>query len=197
MKELRIESRLRNNRLYNAIYSNYANMNDFCKITGSNNSTVGRLLNLKMLPINSNTFNYNASALKIANHFGVMPEYLFPMEIYSLPVKEVVRELSVVESLSYETKKLSYDDTSLLEDVNNENLKEDLIKAVKNSNSSERNKEIFFKRYGLNNYLPMTSKELAIEYNLCYQNIRGIIGKTSQKLRDNSKKNKLKQYLEI
>lgn len=89
--DLRVEMRLRNAALYNAIFPRWDSVAAFCREAGVRGTELGKLLNLKLTarcnprpgPSGSPARGeYRATAERIATFLGMLPEDLFPDELY-------------------------------------------------------------------------------------------------------------------
>jgi DNA-binding CsgD family transcriptional regulator len=108
MKEIRAELRLRNNRLYNAIFPRWDSVQSFCKEVGLHATEVGELLNLKKSPRIST--GYRACCTRMSEFFKVLPEDLFPEKIYTLVETSSVREFNTEQILRLSGRETTEDD---------------------------------------------------------------------------------------
>lgn len=99
-KELRVEMRLRNNRLYNLIFPRWDSVAAFCREFDLHMAQVNTLLNLKASPVNLKTGKYREVCQKIAKHFCLLEEDVFPLEIYNLAETNGSAEIGI-EMLPY------------------------------------------------------------------------------------------------
>ena len=99
-QEIRIEARMRNNRLWHAIFDSYDSVAHFCREHGFVYQVVWRLLNLKGSAFTRGDGDYRPVCKRLAQVLGYLVEDLFPARIYSLEVTKVVREYSFTELAS-------------------------------------------------------------------------------------------------
>jgi RNA polymerase sigma factor (sigma-70 family) len=182
--ELRVEARLRNNRLYHAIYDNYASISAFCRETGKSYSTqIGDLLNLKGSPLRSDgTRTPLAEWLSIT--LAVPFEELFPLRIYKLPAVQAVRELNLME-LPTSVRKLAAlpaDTISVEEAIANR----ETAAALESALDTLRPREALVLRllYGLGDEADsMTLTEIGSRFGITCESVRQIEAKALRKLR--------------
>lgn len=93
-KELRLEMRIRNARLWTAIHKEWPTVAAFCRAHQLSQSEIGSLLNLGRSPIGTRG-EYLPTCKKVAAIFGLSTEELFPIRIYKLPTTKAVREMSL------------------------------------------------------------------------------------------------------
>jgi len=94
-KEVLVEAQVRNSRLYNLINAKWSkkgkpNVAAFCREAGIEQQATGKLLNLRISPIaDGGRFvgQYSPVAQRIAAHFKVDVEELFPLTLYRRVVK--------------------------------------------------------------------------------------------------------------
>lgn len=95
-KAIRIEARVRNNVLYQAIYSLYPSVAEFSRVSGFNQAQVGVFLNLKTSPTAQDGM-YKDVCVRLANFFAIPVEELFPLDIYKISQNKIVREFDIGE----------------------------------------------------------------------------------------------------
>lgn len=93
-KEIRIEARVRNNRLYHAIFSKWPSVRAFCLEKGYYPSSVGNLLNLKVKPLTKKGV-YNRTCKRLADDLGFLVDDLFPLPLYGIKEHETAFEVSL------------------------------------------------------------------------------------------------------
>lgn len=195
VKELRIEAKLKNNRLYQLIYNNYTNVSEFCRINGFSKATVGQLLRLTKTPVSTKDGEYLQSSKDIANHFNVSALYLFPLDIYMISTTRAIGEITYSEglSLSHEGKYLNYDDSEMIDSVNN-NLLADKINKVLHT-LPPREQEVLEMRFGLNRNSSLSLRETGLYFGVTGQRIRQIEAKAMRRLRHPKRSEMLEQYV--
>jgi len=157
MEELRIETRLRNNRLYTAIFSNFKSVKHFCESYGLNGGQVGSYLNLTESPILKDG-SYSLLAKKVCVIFSSLEEDLFPREIYK------IKKTSAHIELSYSNYVIAIcPEQRMIDTIENKQLGEALNSLL--CNLKDRDKMIIEHRYGLNGKEFKTLEELATILN--------------------------------
>jgi DNA-directed RNA polymerase sigma subunit (sigma70/sigma32) len=95
-KELRLEMRLKNNRLITAREElGYESVAAFCRASGMHQSLVGRYENLKESPLTKNKDGWKPSAKQLAAFFGLSCEYLWPESLEKVVQTSVVKKMDV------------------------------------------------------------------------------------------------------
>lgn len=85
--DLRMEVKVKNNILYQAITSKYGNVSAFCRDAKArgysiNPSLLGRLINFQDSPFLENSLDYRNVCLLIERALGIPAEELFPAKLY-------------------------------------------------------------------------------------------------------------------
>jgi len=182
MKKLRIEARIRNNRLWHLAHDNFGSVRGLCRAIGNEVSkqetVVGKLLNLTMSPLERNCTRgvkgYRKICHTIADFAKTLPEDLFPLDLYhdSMQTQQVV-EVGLEE--------LTYRKTYLLEDMVQQHLVTEQIEKVL-SELTERQAEVLRYRYGLGVSQKSLSQTGQI-YGVTQERIRQIEKKAMRRLR--------------
>ena len=95
MKQIRVEARIRNNLLWHRIFDEYKNVSAFCKHNAYNQAGIGRLLNLKEYPHGPK--GWRLAARRLCEQFKMLPEDLFPEQLYGVKETKAVVEVSIAE----------------------------------------------------------------------------------------------------
>jgi len=100
-KAVRVEARVRNNILWHAIFDTWRSVTAFCEEFKLSQSEVGSLLNLKKNPFLSpdkedGKLRYCTVCLRLSVCLKMLPEDLFPADLYNITVKEAVMETSLL-----------------------------------------------------------------------------------------------------
>ena len=82
MKPIRLEARIRNNILYQNIFTNYKNVAEFCRKHNLHGTEVGSLLNFTQKPKHKRTGAYKNLCIQLSKIFKLLPEDLFPDTLY-------------------------------------------------------------------------------------------------------------------
>lgn len=91
-REIRIEARVRNNILWHAIFDKWRSVADFCRTYNLHQIEVGKLLNLTLSPLREDGESRKICKA-LAMIFQMLPEDLFPHELYFLEKVKAVVEL--------------------------------------------------------------------------------------------------------
>lgn len=205
MKEIRIESKVKNNILWHAIYDNYGNVNKFCKISGFRPSEICKLMNLKVHIWCQRTGRskgfiqgkYKSLCIKLANFFNVLPEDLFPTKLYDTALRcttSIVHEFGVDQLPT-----VCYHELPASEEYEPETIyiKEELLKNIENSLNSLTSfqREVLKLRFGLEDGIERTSVEVGKELNVSASRIRQIQNRSLRILRHPARSKNFKDNL--
>ncbi len=94
-KPIRIEARIKNNVLYQAVHQMAKSVRVFCKSFDLAYPTVVSLINLQLSPHTKK--GYRDICLRLSTVTGIAPDVLFPEELYQLESTKAVREYSFSE----------------------------------------------------------------------------------------------------
>lgn len=187
-KELRVEMRLRNNRLWNLIHPRWDSVSAFCRDLALNQRVVGELLNLKLYPISKKGGDYRSVCQKIALHFKTLPEDIFPLEIYALEKTEGSAEIGPEQIPFYECALLPAPDVidPLIEGMANTQLIEKLLLLV-----TPRERLFLEMKYGLGEHDPHTHEEIGREAGIEGARVQQIVEKAIRRIQFSPKAKKL------
>ncbi len=194
-KEIRVEARLRNNRLYRAIFDVYPNVSVFCKSGGFQETTVGALLNLKKWPLikrGEHKGEYLKICVKIANFFGYLPEVLFPLPLYSLKTVKVEKEFFFAELPGILQAQYLPEPETPRDILAQKQLKVAVEEAL--ATLTPREELVLKKHFGIDGD-EETFEEIGTEFGVCPQRINQIEKNAFRKLRHVSKSKKLKPFI--
>lgn len=167
--DVRVEMRLKNSRLWEAIHKNFPSVSAFCKgEDGMSDSEVGRLINLKRSPYKVvkgwRTSEYLGVCLKVAAKLGLPPEYLFPDELYEKFVGKKTTGAVTVSSLNlaevdYKTLLLApAPEESGISEFDLSELRDKLDEAL--GKLSTHYRQVVEMRHGLNGHQESTWEEI-------------------------------------
>jgi len=178
MNPVRIEIRIRNNYLFQAIMRDYPNVNQFCIAFGIHPSVIGTYINLKTSPF-LQSGEYSKSAERIARLLHMLPEDLFPRKLYGLKETNAVFELPL-ESMDL----LTNDEMPLLESVEDQYIRECERQGVRKilTTLDPREAEILKLRYGFDDK-PLSLEDCALQFNVTKARIQQIEAKALKRLR--------------
>lgn len=188
---VRIESRLRNNILWHLIYDNYPSVVKFCKVHSLSYPTVTNLVNLKS-KVRTTKGKYTQTTHKLSAVFNLIPEVVFPDELYGIEQIKAVLEVPLPDSMLEYTDKLAL--ISPEEAYAKKELKEVILTAL--NTLPERQREIIKYRYGLDGYPMKTLSELGMEQNVTKTVIRMQEMKGLRNLRHSKQKRILSAFIE-
>lgn len=178
-KEVRLELRVRNNRLYQAIFTRYHSVAEFCREYDFQASTIGSLLNLKDKPTNSKTGKFTPTAMRLSEIFKILPEDLFPLEIYGIDITKFSTEVSSNDMLRLSGHHV---DPLSIEDKTQKKFLEDFVHEIVEE-LDEREQLVLNKLYGLNGHTVTTQTDIAKEISRSKSTVGVIEKKIMRKLR--------------
>ena len=94
MKEARIEIRIKNKPLFDAVMSQYESMRKFCDALPVPYVEVSGLMTLRISPYLKD-LTLSKTAQKIADHFFSEPEDLFPPALYKVKQNKIIVEVGL------------------------------------------------------------------------------------------------------
>ena len=194
-KEIRVEARLRNNRLYHAIFDTYPSVAAFCKASGFQQTVVGKLLNLKMRPLvkrGKQKGEYRKICFDLAICFNVLPEFLFPLSLYSLKKVAAAKEFSFSELPGILQAQLLPESEAPDEILARKELEVVMSRAL--ADLSPQEETVIRKSFGLEGRDEETLEEIGDEIGVSHERVRQIKEKSLRKLRHLEKDQDLKHY---
>lgn len=203
MKDLRVELKLKNNLLYNAIMSKYASVAAFCRENSLHQNLVGGYLNFKSSPISKQRYRDQSqpfladgqyvkkSALDIAKALGCNFFDVFPPVSYESKNNKFIAEIDSTEFLPYNDSKYF---PVLDEEPECEFSYKLLDKAVCTLTDNEQ--YVLSHRFGLNGANEMTLAECGEKLGVTQERVRQIEAKALRKMRHPSRSRGLKRLLE-
>lgn len=183
-KEIRVEARLRNNRLYHSIFDSYPSVAAFCEVSGFHQGVVGSLLNLKKWPYKKRgkqKGDYLKVCVELAEFFHCLPEYLFPAQLYSLDEVTAEKEYSFSELPCLVRAQLLPEAKNPEEILLEKDLSATIGQAL--SRLAPREEVVLRKRFGLIDGDEKTLEEIGNEFGVSGESIRQIEQKALRKLR--------------
>ena len=189
-KQIRIETRLKNNILWRLIYTNFRSIKRFCEMNYLTYSSVSQLINLKKSPFYADG-KYSDPVKKISNAFGLLPEEIFPMELYGFKKTLVAAEISINQVMSYQ-KRIS--ELPSPEDVYiKKEAKETILKIL--STLEPKEVDVVKRRFGIDCIME-TLEEIAVSYNVTKERIRQVEKRALTRLRYSDRAKILKEYMD-
>ena len=192
MKDYRVEVRVKNNLLYDAIVGEYGSIKKFCEIFKFSQCYIGDLINMKIKSIYKEKSDELKDTVKrLCDSLGKSVGELFPTQYY-LEKNKVVLERNKEELVSLESCPevlcLPAEDCTF-DNVNNAELKRALDDVL--DTLSPREEEVIRLRH----YEEESYDRIANKLGVCKERIRQIEQKALSKLKHPSRSRKLKSYL--
>lgn len=192
-KPIRVEARIKNNVLYQAIHCTHKSIKAFCRQFGLSYIQVMLFINLKESPL-LKTGEFKQICIRLSNILGVSPTSLFPFELYQVEKTMIVREYSFTElPAAEETLKLMPAPDSPLEDILRTEISDALQEAIKLLNPREQ--KIIEMYYGLGTNEEHNLDQIAEKFGITRERIRQIKYKAISKLSEPCRSSKLKSML--
>lgn len=186
-KDLRVELKTRNNRLWHAIFDYYPSVAGFCRTHGLSNTEIGHYLNLTKSPYLVDRVGFTKQALKAASVCGELTEDLFPPDLYS--GRFSVRLTAEVESSRFvglEAARALELPPSQFDDVARSETSGRIVTAL--AMLRKRDAEVIRMRYGLAGDDEMTCEEVGKKLGVTGSRVRQIELAALRKLRHRSAK---------
>lgn len=185
-EELRVEMRLRNNRLWNLIFPRWNSVAAFCRELSLHQVEVGELLNLKpgASPIHKKSGKYRDICEKIATHFHLLPEDIFPLDIYNLKQTSGSAAIGVELLPYYQCVSLPApnDFETFDAELDRDRLIEQLLGRV-----TPRERKLLMMRFGLGPYDEHTFEEIGVWEEITQDRARQIVEKAIGRLQRDPK----------
>lgn len=193
MKDYRVEIKIKNNLLYNAIVGEYGSIKKFCETFHFSQCYIGDLINMKIKSIYKNKSTELKDTVKrLCDSLGKSICELFPTQYYlennKIAIERDKKELVSLESCS-EALSLTGPDTDMI--INRAEMKKLVKKAIQTL--SPREQYVIESRY----FDGKTQKEIGQEMNVTGQMIQVIENRAIKKLRHPSRSRNLKEYIAI
>jgi RNA polymerase sigma factor (sigma-70 family) len=149
---------------------------------GVNYTTLIELIALSRSPINRKIGRYTGSAKKIAEHFELPLEELFPASLYSLKIPQrIFRAFDSTEILPLLAARNEVAQPQLEENVLRGEMHQALDKVL--TTLRPREQEVITKRFGLDGQGEHTFEEVGEMFGVCSARIQQIQAKAFRKLR--------------
>lgn len=191
MKDYRVEVRVKNNLLYNAIMAKYKSVAEFCRIFALHPKEVGMFINMHEKSLYNKYGELRVLVKKLCDSLGKSVGELFPPQYYlekNIAVKEMNREDLVSLESCPEVLNLPAPDV-MIEDTKLDEIKDRLNAVV--STLSPREQEVIHSRY----YNEETYHSIADRLGVVTERVRQIEQKALSKLRHPSRSRCLRGYL--
>ena len=197
MNDIRIDIKVRNNRLVSLLESKYGNVAKFCKANGLQQERVGKYCNLKESPLKGtnkyNEIGWKDYAVRIADALGVLPDELWPEHMQELKLKvntgfTTVTTDMVGRLLGSDPKAnpvLTYEKNEA------ENLVANALRSL-----TEREQQVISLRFGLEDGEVLPLHAVGKVIGVTQERVRQIEAKALRKLRHPEKTEILKDLLE-
>lgn len=177
MKDYRIEVKVKNNLLWQAMQSKGINNGaELARETGINQKLVSRYLNLQE-NVYDRYGNYKKSFQKICNYFNMMPVELYPEERMKDPL---LKNKGVIEVSGAELKQLSGVETNPMALIHQQQVQESVRRLI--DLISPREAKVINMKNGINDR-EYTFAEIAEEIGVSEGHVRTIHAKAIRKMR--------------
>jgi len=192
-RDLLVQSRFRNAILWDLLAGR--SVSEISELCGVDQSSFGRLLNLRQSPVVKNG-TYGQAAQKIAEYFRMLPEDLFPPSLYALTLPKVVERAYSSEAVmlsleSREVKQLTAG--SLDEHIAHNELRSRLESVLQTL--TPREEAVLKKRFGFEDGHVATLEDVGKEFAVSRNRIRQIEGTALRKLRHPMRSRRLRSFV--
>ena len=196
MNDIRIDIKVRNNRLVTLIEEQYDNVSQFCKAYNFSQRVVGDYCNLKESPLKSlktqEVAGWKSSALKIADVLGVLPDEIWPEHMQELKLT-VNKGFTTVSSDMVNTLLGSDRRADPLLMYEEEQCVDLLTRAVEQLTAREQ--KVLAMRFGLNGEEPSTLSQIGDVFGIGPQRVLQIEAKALRKLRHPKRSEVLEDFV--
>jgi RNA polymerase sigma factor (sigma-70 family) len=196
MKQLRIEIRGKNNRLWKLVHTNFKTESLCAGAIRISQQSLNGFINFRSSPWNGPKTQLSNNAKTIAAFFEKEPAWLFPPELYENNKKK----LAIIEADRFDFVKLDHSEVKNLlsfdspeKDVMASLLKNEVAGAIETLTDSEKN--IIDMRFGLTTAYPLTLAETGRHLGVTTERVRQIQAKAIRKLRHPSRSKSMRDYL--
>jgi DNA-directed RNA polymerase specialized sigma24 family protein len=168
--QIRLETRVKNSRLWKLTVGKHGSVAAFCRAHPQFAQTfIGDLLNFKISPFiklrGRTTDEYRSRCVRLACTLHVLPEDLFPRDVYTrlegTPTMNVIEFESLEQLPLSAVEQLEYEGPSPEDAVLNRERREVILKAMAESILTEQQKRMLTMRYGLDGSVPWGDAEIA------------------------------------
>jgi hypothetical protein len=184
----RIELRVKNAPLYNAIMNRHASVAEFCRTHQLEQNQVGALIGLKLSPLNKYN-EWRTIALRVADSLGVIVDDLFP-EHLRLRLEKTSAALEIDAS---ELNRLLDSRDPLLQ-IENKELVDATAKAL--ASLSPREAYVLKRRFGFGGAEAATFLDIGNELGVTSTRVQQLEDKALRKLRHPSRAGVLMGFLD-
>ncbi len=183
MNDIRIDIKVRNNRLISLIEERYSNVSQFCREHDLAPTKVGEFCNLKESPLRKGKkkgLGWREYALKIADALGVLPDELWPEHMQELKLEVNTGFTTVTTDRVQELLGSTHKTDPLLayQKEETENVVAHALKFL-----TEREQTVLSLRFGLGGKPPQTLAETGEAIGTSQERVRQIEAKALRKLR--------------
>ena len=194
MNDIRVDIKVRNNRLITLIEEQYGNVAQFCKTHRMSQQVVGDYANLKETPLRrgkeSVGGDWKDSAEKIADALGVLPDEIWPEHMQELKLKVNTGHTAVSSSMMGTLLGVDRRASPVLAYEQRE--AKSVVAHVLQS-LTDREQQVLALRYGLGGEEPKTLGEIGKVIGGSPERIRQIESKALRKLRHPKRSGLLKE----
>lgn len=185
VNDLRLELRTRNNQLWHVIFDTHANVAEFCRAHGFEQSRVGAWLNLKSSPYFRR--GLTKQALRLCELSGLSADMLFPPELYQgqFPTTAVAEVDSRRFVALTAAKRLALPAGDPESQTIQDQARSALFAVLKTL--TPREETAIRLRFGLDDGQERAYAEIGAHLNVCKQRSSQIVAKALRKLRQTSR----------
>ena len=184
MNDIRVDVKVRNNRLITLIEEQYGNVAHFCKTHKMSPQVVGDYTNLKETPLRKGkkavVDNWKESAEKIADALGVLPDEIWPEHLQELKLTVNTGHTAVSSNMMGSLLGVDRRANPVLAYEQNE--VRGVVSHVLQS-LTDREQQVLNMRFGLDGGEPKTLDQIGEVIGVTRERIRHIEAKALRKLR--------------
>ena len=192
MNAVRIEARIRNNRLWHVIHDVSSSVADFCRRYDFSRHSIDGLLNLTDSPRGVHG-DWRPVCVRLSEHSGLSLDELFPAKLYELERTHAVAEVDDhLLSAKAAARLLMAESPSIDEQIDRKEMLAALEAAV--GSLTEVQATVIRLRYGLDGGDPLTLEQVGERIELTRERVRQIEAKALRMLRHPSRTEALRAH---
>lgn len=180
MSDFRVEVKIKNAHLYNAIMRSHGSILQFSKTHNINIGPLYDLINLKKSAVNKISPSWTQTATKIAAALGVDEDDIFPGELLNIVLPTNAKAFEIAA----EQLNTLIDNSQAERETLNSEINKSVEGLLHNDSLTKREAKVISLRFGLEDNDPHTLNQIGNMFNVCGQRIQQIEEKALRKLRN-------------
>ena len=206
MKNLRVEVKLKNNTLYQAVYGKYGSATKFCRLKKIRPSSLTAMINLQMYPLvrkpGRRTLGHTNKAAdgtfrticeNLSFILKIPVETLFPLELYQTEQTDLTAEINFTDLSSFgENPILLPTPSDPYQEIGKREMTKETMRVLA-ERLTPKELEVIKKHWGLDGEIEQTLEQIGHKFGHTRQSIRQIEVKAIKKLQGKRSKDQLRE----